>query len=82
MWKYVVIWTLFQIFTTSLPSFVDDYGVEHVDNTTTLQSRSTIHQKEFNSKIDALKFIQNAPQGPTDYVQNLKLDSIYIEVKK
>ena len=82
MWKYIVIWTLFSIFTEPLPSFIDDYGIEHKDNTTTLNSKSTIHQKEFLNKVDALNFIHNTPQGPMDYVQNAKLDSVFIEVKK
>ena len=89
MWKYIVTWMLISHYCTGPGPTVDQYGrtsntiyaiaIWHCDSTT--------HSKEFASRAEADKFIQDAPKandlsvwGYTDgYCTDLKIDSVLVD---
>lgn len=88
MWIYIVTWLTISNFHTFESYKVDDYGVKHLVNsaTPTYVSESKDMRKEFLTKEEALKFIDNCPYNSLQgyhktgfYCIRFKLDSLTIK---
>lgn len=91
MWKYLVFWTVVTTYITAPESVPNEYGVTDSPNMVhaiaVLKSKSKDMTKEFNSREEALKFIDSCPYKSLgdyysvgSYCIRFKMDSIYYEI--